>query len=107
MTAGLGWEWVFFINVPVAIGVLLLTPRLLPESVDEDCVRFDLAGALTVTTAVLLLVGGISEAPDAGWTAPAPLPSSASRLRCSHCSRRMKATLPGPAGSAADLPLEI
>jgi EmrB/QacA subfamily drug resistance transporter len=69
VTEGLGWEWVFFINVPVALAVLLVTPRLLPESVDEDCVRcFDLAGALTVTAAVLLLVAGISEAPDAGWT---------------------------------------
>ena len=36
VTEGLGWEWVFFINGPVALAVLLLTPRLLPESVDED-----------------------------------------------------------------------
>jgi MFS family permease len=34
VTHGLGWEWVFFINVPVAVAVLVLTPRLLPESVD-------------------------------------------------------------------------
>ena len=46
----------------------------------------DLAGALTVTTAVLLLVGGISEARMLAGRTPAPLPSSASRLRCSHCS---------------------
>jgi EmrB/QacA subfamily drug resistance transporter len=74
VTAGLGWEWVFFINVPVALAVIGIAPRLLPESVDEDCVRcFDLAGALTVTTAVLLLVAGIFEAPDVGWTDPRTL----------------------------------
>jgi EmrB/QacA subfamily drug resistance transporter len=74
VTEGLGWEWVFFINVPVALAVIGLTPRLLPESVDEECVRcFDLAGAVTVTTAVVLLVAGISEAPDAGWADPRTL----------------------------------
>jgi MFS family permease len=68
VTEVLGWEWSFFINVPVGLGVLFLTPRLLPESVDEDCVRcFDLAGAVTVTSAVLLLIYAISEAPDVGW----------------------------------------
>jgi predicted MFS family arabinose efflux permease len=74
VTEGLGWEWVFFINVPVALAVLLLAPRLLPESIDQDCVRcFDLAGALTVTTALVLLVAGIAEAPDTGWTHPRTL----------------------------------
>jgi EmrB/QacA subfamily drug resistance transporter len=68
VTSSLGWEWVFFINVPVGLAVLLLTPRLLRESVDTACARcFDLAGAVTVTAALLLLVYGIAEAPAAGW----------------------------------------
>jgi hypothetical protein len=51
--------------------LLALTPRLLPESVDPDCVRcFDLAGAVTVTAGVLALVLAIAEAPDAGWGSP-------------------------------------
>ena len=50
ITDALGWEWIFFINVPIGVGLLALTPRLLPESVDPDCVRcFDVAGAVTVT----------------------------------------------------------
>jgi EmrB/QacA subfamily drug resistance transporter len=68
VTEFLGWEWIFFINAPVGLTLLALTPRLLRESVDPDCVRrFDVAGAVTVTGALLLLVYAIAEAPDAGW----------------------------------------
>src|SRR4029450_3351232 len=68
VTEFLGWEWIFFINVPVGLVLLALTPRLLRESVDPDCVRcFDVAGGLTVTGALLLLVYAIAEAPEAGW----------------------------------------
>jgi EmrB/QacA subfamily drug resistance transporter len=68
VTSSLGWEWVFFINIPVGLAVLLLTPRLLRESVDTACARcFDLAGVVTVTAALLLLVYAIAEAPAAGW----------------------------------------
>jgi EmrB/QacA subfamily drug resistance transporter len=68
ITDALGWEWIFLINVPIGVGLLALTPRLLPESVDPDCVRcFDVAGAVTVTSGVLALVLAIAEAPDAGW----------------------------------------
>jgi EmrB/QacA subfamily drug resistance transporter len=97
VTDGLGWEWVFFINVPVALGVLLLTPRLLPESVDEDCLRcFDLAGAVTVTTAVLLLVAGISEAPDAGWMSPRTLGFLGASVALLALFRRIEQRSPGP-----------
>ena len=68
ITEGLGWEWVFFINVPVGVGVLALCPALLPES--RAPVRrhvYDLAGAVTITAALVLLVYAVSEAPDAGW----------------------------------------
>jgi EmrB/QacA subfamily drug resistance transporter len=97
VTAGLGWEWVFFINLPVAFAVLGLTPRLLPESIDQDCVRcFDLAGALTVTTAVLLLVAGISEAPDAGWTTPRTLVFLGAAVVLFVLFRRIEQRSPGP-----------
>jgi MFS family permease len=97
VTEGLGWEWVFFINVPVALAVLLVTPRLLPESVDEECVRcFDLAGAATVTTAVLLLVAGISEAPDAGWTDPRTLVFLGASAALLALFRRIEQRSPSP-----------
>jgi EmrB/QacA subfamily drug resistance transporter len=69
LTDGLGWEWIFFINIPVALALLALSPRLLRESFDPECVRcFDLTGAATITTALVALVYAIVEAPDAGWT---------------------------------------
>jgi MFS family permease len=68
VTGGLGWEWVFFINVPVALGVLALCPALLPESRAPVRRRvYDVAGAVTVTAALVLLVYAVSAAPDVGW----------------------------------------
>jgi EmrB/QacA subfamily drug resistance transporter len=84
ITDSLGWEWVFFVNVPVGAALLVLGPRLLPESIDPACPRsFDLAGAATVTAALVLLIYGITGAPAAGWTSPrtiALLTASASLL---------------------------
>ena len=68
ITDGLGWEWIFFINVPVAVGVVLLSPVLLHESLDHGRPRqFDAAGAVTITAALVTLVYAVVEAPDAGW----------------------------------------
>jgi EmrB/QacA subfamily drug resistance transporter len=68
ITSGLGWEWIFFINVPVAVAVAALSPALLNESrgmAGER--RFDIAGAATITTALVALVYAVVEAPEAGW----------------------------------------
>jgi EmrB/QacA subfamily drug resistance transporter len=68
ITDGLGWEWIFFINVPVALAVVALSPVLLRESRDrEHGRRFDVAGAATITAALVALVYAVVEAPDAGW----------------------------------------
>jgi EmrB/QacA subfamily drug resistance transporter len=68
ITDGLGWEWIFFINVPVALGVVALSPVLLRESRDvERERRFDVAGAVTITAALVALVYAVVEAPEAGW----------------------------------------
>ena len=68
VTDGLGWEWIFFINVPVAIGVVALSPVLLRESRDlGGRRRFDVAGGLTITAALVALVYAVVEAPEAGW----------------------------------------
>jgi MFS family permease len=65
---GPGWEWVFFINVPLGLAALALSPMLLRESRDMLTRQgYDPAGALTITGALVLLVYGIVEAPDVGW----------------------------------------
>src|SRR5262245_6075234 len=69
VTAAFGWQGVFFINAPVGLAVLAFSRQLLPESTDAGCARcFDVAGAATVTSALVLLIYGIAGAPAAGWT---------------------------------------
>jgi EmrB/QacA subfamily drug resistance transporter len=65
---GLGWEWIFYINIPVGLLALALSPLLLRESRAATARRsYDPAGALTITGALALLVYAIVEAPDTGW----------------------------------------
>src|SRR6266498_1014026 len=68
LTSGLGWSWIFFVNVPVGIGVVLLSPWLLRESRVEGHVGSDFAGAFTVTAGLMLLVYAMTEAATKGWT---------------------------------------
>jgi EmrB/QacA subfamily drug resistance transporter len=68
---GPGWEWIFFINIPIGLAAFVLSPRLLRESRAELTRRsYDPAGALTITGALVLLVYALVEAPDAGWASP-------------------------------------
>jgi EmrB/QacA subfamily drug resistance transporter len=68
ITDGLGWEWIFFINVPVAAVVAALSPVLLRESRGTaERRRFDIAGAATITAALVALVYAVVEAPETGW----------------------------------------
>jgi EmrB/QacA subfamily drug resistance transporter len=70
LTSGLGWEWVLFVNVPIALGAAVLAPRLFGESKVAGTAggRVDLAGAITVTGATVAAVYALVEANQAGWT---------------------------------------
>ena len=68
LTRYLGWEWIFFVNVPVGILAFLLTRRLVDESrVDVADRQFDIPGAFLVTGGLALLVYAITQAPQVGW----------------------------------------
>jgi EmrB/QacA subfamily drug resistance transporter len=69
LTTALSWPWIFYVNIPVGIAVLLASIRYVPESKDEHAHKsFDLAGATTVTAGLLALVYGIVKAQEKGWT---------------------------------------
>jgi MFS family permease len=68
LTEWAGWEWVLFVNVPIGIAAAALAPRLLPESRNEGGRNFDIAGAVTITAGISLLVYALVDANDAGWT---------------------------------------
>ncbi len=67
LTKYAGWEWIFFVNVPVGALVLLLTRSVVRESRAPGMRGFDAGGAFTVTASLALLVYGISHAPNVGW----------------------------------------
>src|SRR5256886_15216298 len=68
LTKYLGWEWIFFVNVPVGALVLALTPRIVRESrAPGERHGFDVVGASSVTAGLALLVYAISKAPVDGW----------------------------------------
>src|SRR5215207_6095676 len=68
LTDWLSWEWIFYINVPVGLAALALTPILLRESRDAQVKSFDVPGAVRVTGGLVTLVFGITQASDFGWT---------------------------------------
>jgi MFS family permease len=67
LTDALSWEWIFFVNIPIGLAGLALTPFLLGESRDAAVKRFDVPGAVLVTAGLMALVYGITEANDFGW----------------------------------------
>jgi len=70
LTTYLGWEWIFFVNVPVGAACLALTLVLVHESrVETGRRHYDALGAATITTSLILLVFAVSKAPDVGWGA--------------------------------------
>jgi EmrB/QacA subfamily drug resistance transporter len=74
ITSYLGWSWIFFVNVPVGIAAIALTPFLLRDSRAELPHRhFDLAGAASVTGGLMLLVYGLTRAATDGWSSPVTL----------------------------------
>ncbi|MFM1724233.1 MFS transporter [Rhodococcus sp. PAM 2766] len=61
------WPWVFYINIPIALIILAVTPALMPTGGLASRSRIDLLGAVTVTGGLAALVYAIVQAPEVGW----------------------------------------
>jgi EmrB/QacA subfamily drug resistance transporter len=68
LTQYAGWRWVLFVNVPVALLVLVVTPRLVPDIAGQPEARTDVAGAVLVTGGLLALTYATTLVPTHGWT---------------------------------------
>jgi EmrB/QacA subfamily drug resistance transporter len=74
LTSYLSWSWIFFINVPVGVAAIVLTPLLLQESRADVAHRhFDFPGAASITAGLMLLVYAMTRATSDGWGAASTL----------------------------------
>ena len=68
LTQAFSWRWIFFVNIPVGIFAFFAALRIVPESKDEHAHQgYDLAGAVTVTGGLMLLVYGLVNSAQHGW----------------------------------------
>jgi EmrB/QacA subfamily drug resistance transporter len=67
LTQHLGWEWIFFVNVPIGIAAILLTERRIANVTAQDPEPLDLPGLVTFSTALFLLIFGLIRGNPEGW----------------------------------------
>jgi len=67
LTDGFGWEWIFFVNVPIGVGTVILAATQAGESRDPDAKRLDWAGLVTFSLALSALIFGLLRGNAEGW----------------------------------------
>ncbi len=67
ITSAVGWEWIFFVNVPIGIAAVLLTLSKVLESSDPGATRVDWAGLVTFSGSLFMLVFALVRGNDTGW----------------------------------------
>jgi EmrB/QacA subfamily drug resistance transporter len=70
ITSGLGWRWVFFINVPIGIAAIGMTLAKLRESRDPNATRVDWLGLVSLSSSLFLLVLALLRGNTEGWSSP-------------------------------------
>jgi EmrB/QacA subfamily drug resistance transporter len=70
ITSGIGWEWIFFVNVPIGVAAVFLTLSRVQESRDPQATGVDWAGLLTFSGSLFLLVFALVRGNDKGWGSP-------------------------------------
>src|SRR5216117_250973 len=70
LTRYIGWQYIFFLNVPIGAAALALAPKVVPESrLRAERRRYDPFGAVSITGALVVFVYAISQAPQVSWGA--------------------------------------
>ncbi len=67
ITSGIGWEWIFFVNVPIGIGAVFLTLSQVQESRDPEARGIDWVGFVTFSASLFLLVFALVQGNEKGW----------------------------------------
>ncbi len=67
ITSGIGWEWIFFVNVPIGVAAVILTLTQVAESRDPNATGVDWLGLVTFSGSLFLLVFALIEGNDKGW----------------------------------------
>ncbi|HEU4393253.1 MAG TPA: MFS transporter [Solirubrobacterales bacterium] len=70
ITEHLGWEWIFFVNIPIGLVAILLTERKIANVVAPDAEPIDLPGVATFSSALFLLIFGLIRGNPEGWGSP-------------------------------------
>jgi EmrB/QacA subfamily drug resistance transporter len=68
LTEGIGWEWIFFVNIPVGLVTVAMTLARVPASERDPSARIDWPGLVTFSGALFCLVLALIEGNDEGWT---------------------------------------
>jgi EmrB/QacA subfamily drug resistance transporter len=67
LTDGLGWQWIFFVNIPVGIATIVISATRMVNVRDPDAERLDWAGLISFSGALFLLIFGLLRGTDEGW----------------------------------------
>jgi EmrB/QacA subfamily drug resistance transporter len=70
LTTALGWQWIFFVNVPIGAATLALTLTRMRNVRDAEAKRLDWPGLITFSAGLFLLVYGLVRGNDDGWASP-------------------------------------
>jgi EmrB/QacA subfamily drug resistance transporter len=70
ITEHLGWEWIFFVNIPIGVTAIVLTERKIANVVSPDPEPVDLPGLVTFSSSLFLLIFGLIRGNPEGWGSP-------------------------------------
>jgi predicted MFS family arabinose efflux permease len=103
LTAGPGWRWAFYINVPTGLMLILLAAVFAPGWAGDRKTRLDIAGATTVTGSLLLFVYALHHAASHGWLSGSTLALCAAAATLMGAFVRIEARAEAPLVPAATL----